>query len=770
MRWLLVPLLVCVCALPADVVFAQQSPEQPAAAAPRSGGTSLSRVRWSAERQVTVAGEKNHLQLIGNVELPLDDQTLLSADQIDIFTDTNRLTAEGNVVFAGAEGRISAERVEFDVDADTGTFITASGIMSLGAQADRKQFGNQDADVYFFGEKIEKLGARKYRITRGGFSTCVQPTPRWEMTASSVVLNLDDYAFARSTVLRVKGVPLMYLPAIYYPIQKSGRATGFLLPTYGSSTTRGQALSNAFFWAIGRSQDATFFHDWFTRAGQGAGAEYRYQSSPQSAGDLRFYRFNQKEASYSSNGVTIPASTDYQVMSTVNQTIATGLRARGRIEYFSSLLNQQLYHQNIYYATQNRRTIEGGLTGNYGPIATSALYQRQESFNDNSNSTVYGSTPRVTASLSPQRLFNAPIYASVNSEYSYLPNQYISNGIVTRDDSFGRLDVTPTVRIPMSRLTFLSVNTSATYRTTRYSRSSFTSSTTSSSSSSSSSSLSDTPYLRQYSSLRSDIVGPVFTKIWDRPTGFAERLKHVIEPAFTVDFTSEFGDYTRTPQTSSDVSNFVVSGATKVTYGLTNRLFYRGRTVDGVRGQTREFVTVGVQETYYSNPLAARYDSTYQSLSGQRSADFSPISVTARISPTMLFDANSRLEYDVSGHGLTSVSSGGTLNMPSSSANVTFSHSTYSGDFISGGATLRWLDSRATLAYSVYWNITQSFIQSQHIGVNYLAQCCGLQVELQKYNYSSGSPLPSDTRFNFGFVLAGLGTFSNFFGAFGGVQ
>ena len=394
------------------------------------------------------------------------------------------------------------------------------------------------------------------------------------------------------------------------------------------------------------------------------------------------------------------------------------------------------------------------------PIATSALYQRQESFSDQNNSAVYGSTPRVTASLSPQRLFNAPIYASVNSEYAYLPNQYISNGIVARDDSFGRLDVTPTVRVPMSKLTFLSVNTSATYRTTRYSRSALSSSST----------LSDTPYVRQYSSLRSDIVGPVFTKIWDRPTGFAERFKHVIEPAFTVDFTSQIQDFTRTPQTSSDVSNFVVSGNTKVTYGLTNRLFYRGRTVDGVRGQTREFVTVGVQETYYSNPLAARFDSTYQSLSGQRSADLSPISVTARVSPTMLFDANSRLEYDVSGRGLTSVSSGGTLNMPSTSANVTFSHSRSSGDFVSGGATVRWLDSRATLAYSVYWNITQSFIQSQHIGVNYLAQCCGLQIELQKYNYATGSPLPSDMRFNFGFVLAGLGTFSNFFGAFGGVR
>ena len=62
----------------------------------------------------------------------------------------------------------------------------------------------------------------------------------------------------------------MYLPIIYYPIKDDDRATGFLLPTYGSSTLRGQAISNAFFWAIGRSQDATFFHDWFTqhRAGR----------------------------------------------------------------------------------------------------------------------------------------------------------------------------------------------------------------------------------------------------------------------------------------------------------------------------------------------------------------------------------------------------------------------------------------------------------------------------------------------------------------------
>ena len=38
----------------------------------------------------------------------------------------------------------------------------------------------------------------------------------------------------RNAVIRVKDVPIFYLPVLYYPIQSDDRATGFLLPTYGS--------------------------------------------------------------------------------------------------------------------------------------------------------------------------------------------------------------------------------------------------------------------------------------------------------------------------------------------------------------------------------------------------------------------------------------------------------------------------------------------------------------------------------------------------------
>ena len=113
-----------------------------------------------------------------------------------------------------------------------------------------------------------------------------------------------------------------------------------------------------------------------------------------------------------------------------------------------------------------------------------------------------------------------------------MPSRTINEGVVTNDDSHGRFDLTPTLRAPLSRLTFLSVNTSVNYRATYYSRSAGPTGGT----------ISD-PYLRQYASMHTDIVGPVFTRIWDRPTSvFAERLKHVVEPAFSLDAYVEVPD------------------------------------------------------------------------------------------------------------------------------------------------------------------------------------------------------------------------------------
>jgi LPS-assembly protein len=716
--------------------------------------------KWSSWK---FESEGDHLHLINQAAIEGPNLKFF-ADDVDLYVNTNKVVASGNVVFTNADGRISAERLEFDTGTGIGTFYDASGIMSLGQQAgtNTAAFGGQDPDVYFYGAKLEKLGPRKYRITRGGFTTCVQPTPRWEVTSGSVVLNLDDYAIARNTLLKVKGVPLMYLPVIYYPIQKSERATGFLLPTYGTSTVRGQSISNAFFWAINRSQDATFFHDWFTRTGTGMGSEYRYIAGLQSAGNVRLYRFDQHETKFEQSGATLPAKTSYEFTGAVTQALGGRARARMRLDYFSDVFTQQIYHQNIYQASRRNRLVEAGASDVFGPLSTTLLYQRNETFDSDTRSVLYGSTPKLTAVLAPQQLFGAPIYASLNGEYAYLPYRNVNDNVVTLDNSLARVDVAPAVRVPLSRLTYLSLNTSAAYRTTYYSRS-FDSRGVA---------VPDS-FIRDYTQLRTEVLGPVFTKIWDTPdSGYAERMKHVIEPAFTVDYTTAINDVRRTP-ILTDTSDFVVGGTSRMTYGLTNRFMYRGKTVESVRGQTREFVTVGIQQTYYSNPESSKYDTSYSSSNtGRTPVNLSPISLNARVSPSARVDASTRVEYDVHGLGLASLGVGSTVSAGLASGSLQFSRQHLStnskpSSYFSGSTSLHTPNGHFTGTYSIGWDLTHSTIVTQNVLATYMAQCCGLQMEFQNFHLVSSAPIPSDRRINLSFVLAGLGTFSNFFGAFG---
>jgi hypothetical protein len=200
---------------------------------------------------------------------------------------------------------------------------------------------------------------------------------------------------------------------------------------------------------------------------------------------------------------------------------------------------------------------------------------------------------------------------------------------------------------------------------------------------------------------------------------------------------------------------------------------YRGKSVDGTRGQTREFVTVGVQQTYYSNSESSKFDTAYSSSNSSRQpVNLSPVSLIARVSPSARIDANTRVEYDVQGLGLAVLGVGSNMSAGLSSGSLQFSRQHLSrgekpNSYLSGSTSLRSKNSHFTGTYALSWDITHSTIVTQNVLATYMAQCCGLQMEFQKFHLVSSAPIPSDRRINISFVLAGLGTFSNFFGAFG---
>jgi hypothetical protein len=356
----------------------------------------------------------------------------------------------------------------------------------------------------------------------------------------------------------------------------------------------------------------------------------------------------------------------------------------------------------------------------------------------------------------------------VQSEYSRSLSKTVAPSFL-REYTVTRADLTPSLRATLSNLSFLRVNGTATFPATYYSGSLeggvFV----------------EQPLTRRFAELRAEATGPVFTRVFSPQAGWAERMKHVVEPTFTVQHRTRTPDLNRIAAAGS-TAEYIVGDTTTASYGLVNRLVVKPQV--GAEGQavaSREFLTVTVQQSYYSNPAASQYDPTYGLTYFFRPPNnFSPVSLAVRALPTRFTTADFKMEYDTttSLNKLQGVTVGGGVNAALTQGNVTWTKRLYganlvdaSNNFLSGSVTTKNRGGQVGGTFSFNYDLGRDqLVQHRRIGF-YNAQCCGITLEYQAFSFPGGDarfPIPSDRRFNLSFSLAGVGSFSNFFGAFGG--
>jgi LPS-assembly protein len=762
---------------------AAQTPQPPASGA---GQTQTS-------ESAVVINQKHYIRQ-GNVELhDPANKTDLYADLVEFFDDENRAVATGNIVLSQGANRISAERAEFNTKTMLGTFFNASGIATVQPPKQTQRPGmiappplaGQDTVVYFFGETVEKIGPKKYKITKGGFTTCVQPTPRWDMTASTVILNLEHYTLLKNAVMTVKGVPMLYLPVLYYPTKKEDRATGFLIPTYGSSTLRGQSLHNAFFWAIDRSQDATIQHDYYSKIGQGVGGEYRYNWGVLADGSVRGFMLDQRAVTYvGSDGTAVPREADryFDLTGSANQLLPGNIRARGRISYPSNIATSQAFNTNIYDLSRNQRTYGGNIVGAWGSYGLNATIDHSEYFYDENNSVTSGGWPRVAFSRNERPIGSSPLYLSLGTEYANLLRNSQSfdktTNVKTEDNqSLSRLDFNPQIRYPFKKWAWLTANTTAGWRETFYSRILSPKDPTGAVPQT----ITDESFNRRVWNVQTQLVGPVFNRIWDTPeNGYAEKFKHSIEPSLLIQKTSDVANPDRIAY--FDGTDYVYGG-TQITYALTNRFYAKRKLTPGTPAQAREIISVDIRQRYYTNQLAAATDPQFSSalIGGGRPSNYSPISLNIRAAPTNELTSSVTMDFDSHYHQLRTISAN-TMYSWSQQLQTTvgwskkafiaglpgFDDNSLLDHFINASTTARTRDNRWGGTYSFNYDVLRSSMLQQQVTGFYNAQCCGLAFQYQTYSNPYGV-LPADHRFFLSFTLAGLGNFSPFNGALSGV-
>jgi LPS-assembly protein len=731
--------------LAAGVALAQSPPARerhrgakPAAEGPNKPAPAQGEIHVKAESFEEVEKGKWHAR--GPVDLRVGDLRI-QADQADVFEDTlpdgtvhRRLVAEGNVVFIRGEERLAGDRVEMD-DSGHGFFDNAVGFVEPG--------------VFVEGRRIERVDDRTYKVQGGTFSACSQPSPRWAFTASSATIHVDDKVTATNAVFKVKGVPALYLPYVYYPISRDGRTTGFLFPHFGYSSTRGFTVGTGFFWVMGRSWDQTFYADHYSKLGYGFGHELRYVEQGPSRGTFRTYLFR----------LTGTHTLDFDIDWRALQMLPGKTRATLNVRQYSDLLFQQQFQNDFNLATNRTQRWSGSIDHDFGLAVLSAYADTTTTYFGTTDTRVNGRLPGLSLRRFPKQVGWGGVVFGLQATADRF--RY---GDQERVQDWARVDFAPTVSRPL-RVSFLDLNPSVGYRYTRYGASYGVDEN-------GVSAIIGPPLDRSFFETTIEMRGPTFSRVFETPGfGYSERLKHTIGPEVSWTYRTRVDDFNSIPKFDG---NDYFLGTNQIAYSLVQR-FYAKRKGPTGRAQPYEFFQWRLLQTYYVQIAdgQSNFDPNYSSSAfgpGFKPEHLSPLSSRMKLRPTPAYSFDFNVEYDVNFKQVSRTSLNANLNLPRGSLNAGWSRSVRLAEdpterkvgahSLRASATAEVLRKRLFLEGSADYDLVNDLLWQLRGQVHYQVQCCGFVVEYIRYNWNGRD----EKQWRFNLELANIGSMGNFLG------
>jgi LPS-assembly protein len=216
----------------------------------------------------------------GSVEITYGN-AILNADEIQLNNTTSDAVASGHVRYEDPQVIIHADKIEINLD-------TGLGIMY------RSKIFHKKRNYHIKGNRIKKVGRNAYFMDSASATTCDNSPPSWFFTGKDINIKVKDYASAKNTIFYIKNVPVLYSPYFRAPLE---RRSGFLIPSFGLSNTRGFIFKQGLFWAIRKDMDATFYLDYFHKKGIGKGIDYRYVINADSKGEFWLYHLRDNDLS-----------------------------------------------------------------------------------------------------------------------------------------------------------------------------------------------------------------------------------------------------------------------------------------------------------------------------------------------------------------------------------------------------------------------------------------------------------------------------------------
>ncbi|NYT63196.1 LPS-assembly protein LptD [Alcaligenaceae bacterium] len=202
------------------------------------------------------------ITLTGKAEVRRID-SVVKGDSIDYQRSTGQVRVRGNGLIMREASIVTGPKMDYNINSETGE-VTEPNFW-LGAT------GGGGKAV-----KADILSRTHMRLADVTYSGCPCPDPSWYIKSSKVDLHFDENeGVARNGVLFFKGVPILYSPYLSFPIRKE-RKSGFLIPTYGTSSSGGFEVSTPYYFNLAPNYDATLIPRYMAKRGVQLGGEFRY--------------------------------------------------------------------------------------------------------------------------------------------------------------------------------------------------------------------------------------------------------------------------------------------------------------------------------------------------------------------------------------------------------------------------------------------------------------------------------------------------------------
>lgn len=203
---------------------------------------------------------------------------VIQADRMEYYQPEDLAQARGNVRINRAGDVYEGPALDLKLESFEGFFLQP-----------RYRFLRNDG--HGEAERVDFIDRDRAVIRNASFTTCRRLPgpgwmPDWILQAASISIdNEEEVGQAEGAVLSFKGVPLLPVPAITFPLSNR-RKSGFLPPSVGVDNVNGIELSVPYYWNIAPNRDATLYPALMTKRGVDLAGEFRYLESDY-AGQLR---------------------------------------------------------------------------------------------------------------------------------------------------------------------------------------------------------------------------------------------------------------------------------------------------------------------------------------------------------------------------------------------------------------------------------------------------------------------------------------------------